>query len=319
MKKENTNYKFIFNKIFTGSYLIYNLGNELLNFIKTDDNGTPYGNKRLIYINPYGNRGNNAVKECEYVLHIMKVTFEGENYYELVAVSKINNNKKTHYNTDTEAERKAYLKDNIEFNGYPLGDIFSDKKSHLCSFIAEKFYTVKKGVHILFKTNSKTNKNRKKINQLDKSTIIINISCNPNRSMCYSKESDVSTLEEIINKKYLKEDNDTINLDKYNDEQCLAVISDRTNLEDSTSNQIAYFLNRDKLLLSHFIKFINKNLKKGQEKIDTKTEFEILREKEHIDIMLKNKDYLIIIENKIDSHINGVKETKARKKRISVK
>ena len=34
----NINYKYVLNKIFTGSFLNYNLGHEIINFIKMDDN-----------------------------------------------------------------------------------------------------------------------------------------------------------------------------------------------------------------------------------------------------------------------------------------
>ena len=44
------NYKYVLNKIFTGSFLNYNLGHEIINFIKMDDNN------RYIYLNPWGER-----------------------------------------------------------------------------------------------------------------------------------------------------------------------------------------------------------------------------------------------------------------------
>lgn len=45
MKNKETNYEFVFNKIFTGSFLEYHLGHEIINFIKTDE-----GN-RYVYLN----------------------------------------------------------------------------------------------------------------------------------------------------------------------------------------------------------------------------------------------------------------------------
>ena len=59
------NYKYILNKIFTGSFLDYNLGHEIINFIKMDDNN------RYIYVNPYGERSELSAKHTEYVFHIM--------------------------------------------------------------------------------------------------------------------------------------------------------------------------------------------------------------------------------------------------------
>ena len=54
------NYKYVLNKIFTGSFLNYNLGHEIINFIKMDDKN------RYIYINPWGERCKDSEKNTEY-------------------------------------------------------------------------------------------------------------------------------------------------------------------------------------------------------------------------------------------------------------
>ena len=77
------NYKYILNKIFTGSFLDYNLGHEIINFIKMDDNS------RYIYVNPYGERSEQSAKYTEYVFHIMGIVYKNKRYYELTAVSKV--------------------------------------------------------------------------------------------------------------------------------------------------------------------------------------------------------------------------------------
>ena len=48
--------------------------------------------------------------------------------------------------------------------------------------------------------------------------------------------------------------------------------------------------------------------------IDSNKEFKISREDNHIDILLKSDTDLIVIENKIDSHINGTKKSNKKKK-----
>lgn len=72
------NRKYCFNKVFTGKYLNYNLGHEIINFIKDDNN-------RYIYINSTGEIGEEGRREVKYVFHILRL---GSNYYEIIAISK---------------------------------------------------------------------------------------------------------------------------------------------------------------------------------------------------------------------------------------
>lgn len=124
----------------------------------------------------------------------------------------------------------------------------------------------------------------------------MNLNCNPQHSRAYSREIDIKVLDEIT-EKYLKLSEETETWNQYEEELCYSLISDRTKLEDSTSNQIAYFFNRDKKLIDLFIKkFL---------KLDIKDTFSIIREKENIDILIEGENNIIIIENKIDSGING--------------
>lgn len=324
-KKEKPNYTYAFNKIFTGSYLIYNLGNELINFIKTDDNGSKYGNRRLVYLNPYGERGKDAAKETKYVLHVMETTYGNNNYYELIAISKVAQvfdkktntyiNEPTYYNAKkdigTVNERSEYENEKVNFLGKFIGDIFNDSKAHLCSFFAEELLEPKENTHIFFKGKNSENDVSKKLEDTHTKNdindiFIINIGCNlsGSRNLCYSIKDDLTILDEIVKSKYVKKIDDNIKLPD-DDEQCLAVICDRTNLEDSMSNQIAYFLSRDKNILKKFIDFLN-----SKENRDTKnitwtdeTNFKIIREHNNIDILLESDTDIIVIENKIDSCI----------------
>ena len=286
MNSNRINYKYVFNKIFTGTYLEHHLGHEIINFIKTDDN------KRYIYVNSGGECPDQARKHSEYVLHIMGVKYNNENYYELIAVSEIDKEAKIIYNKDKTKEMEH--REEIKYSNHSTCDIFDHKyPSHLYTFVAKDFYKPKKGYRILFKENQKPN-----IKFDDNNVMIINISCNPQRSRCYSKDEDIEILDKLISG-YLERNNEDILKNIYDDEQCFAVISDRTNLEDSTSNQIAYFLNRDPNLANKVIRTLLKV------KIDKDENFEILREEHNIDLLLESEKTVIVIENKIDSGING--------------
>ena len=332
MQNENCGNRFIFNKVFSGSYLVYNLGNELINFMKVESPNELYNNKRFIYINPYGSHNQDA----DYVLHIMKVNYEGESYYELIAISKVDKTEGLSlYSTDAEETRNKINENKITFNNIPLEKIFDDKKSRLCSFVAEEFLKPKEGIRILFDVPSNKKKKNNSIESTTNETITqeknlnstvykVRIKSNPQHSMCYSKSEDVDTLKGLM--KYFEIDNNFNIVLPGDTEQCLAVICDRTKLEDSTSNQIAYFLSRDEEIMKHFIDFINTNNKLNKIKLTPTTRFEIIREKNHIDLFIKvvnstkddatpyKDDHIIIIENKIDSYINGIKREEKDKK-----
>ncbi len=305
-KKSELDYKYAFNKVFTGSYLIYNLGNELINFIKTDKGNNEFCNKRLVYLNPYGNRSDKAANETQYVLHIMESTYDNKNYYELVAISKISE-KNIYYNRHNIAiERANYRNKGLNFEDLFIGDIFNDSKAHLCSFLAEELLGPKENTHILFKGNvDKKDIKNTIIKNGTNNILIINIESNlsGSRNLCYSRKNDLNILDELISKKYLESKDDTINLKKINDEQCLAVICDRTNLEDSMSNQIAYFLSRNEDILKTFIDLLNSKNKDIKIKWPNKGNFKIIREHNKIDILLESDTDIIVIENKIDSSI----------------
>ena len=107
---------------------------------------------------------------------------------------------------------------------------------------------------------------------------------------------DIKILDKVV-KDNLKLSNETQTWEQYEDELNYSIICDRVKLENSTSNQIAYFFNRDKKLMNLFIKkFLG---------IDVKDNFSIIREKEEIDLLIEGENNIIVVENKIDSGINN--------------
>lgn len=261
----------IMNKIFTGEYLEYNLGHELVNFIVDDTN------KRYIYVNPLGRCPQK--KDVEYVFHIMGI---GKGTYNLVAVSQV----------DTSIRNMSKPK----YKGWLFEDIFEYKKENIkantFTFLAKKFYKPTKQIEFKVKQSEAGII----INNDDK--IMISLQCNPLYNNCYATANDIEVIEKI--KGFLKEETGTIDLSSIADEQCYSNISGRVNLEVSMSNLIAYFANRDKTFLHNFItQFLGV-------RINDDEHFDVVREEQNIDLLFKSKNHIIVIENKIDSNINGV-------------
>lgn len=319
-KKEHKpeNYQIVLNKIFAGSFLDYNLGHELINFIK-DDKG-----QRYVYLNPWGERSEKAAEETEYAFHIIESSSnKKEGDYELVAISKIDKNVDTIYNKNKYLEK---TKSPI-YNGHTFYEIFhcgSDSdKAHVYSYKASKFWLPKDNKKILIKISCE----EAKFEEKNEDEVVLHLMCNPQHNICYAdasgkitytatrnKNTDIDVLQKLLLSKYVKINNQSIDLSDIDDEQCFSVISGRTNLEVSTSNQIAYFLQRDSNLT---YLFLNKFL--GVSDIKKKEKFEIIREKEkNIDLLFKSKNHIVVVENKIDSYINGInKKTGVNSKKES--
>lgn len=303
------NYEFVLNKIFTGSHLEFNLGHEIINFIKDEDG------QRYVYLNPLGKRSERAAKKTKYVFHIIESSINDENgIYELVAVSKIDRNANVNYKNGS----PTVLNECPIFEGHNFYDIFycgseDSDKAYYYTYKASKLYRPKDNLRIILKIA----RNAATITR-GNDKIVIELMCNPQHSICYAdtsgrktyrskpnKNNDKSILESLILNGDVVESDETIDISAIEDEQCFSIISGRAQLEVSTSNQIAYFLRRDEKLIYSFLHdFLGvQDVYKGEK-------FEIVREKENnIDLLFKSDKHVIVVENKIDSKINDRSKT----------
>lgn len=164
------------------------------------------------------------------------------------------------------------------------------------TYLASNFYVPVKRILLKFKGQ------KSEIVNHDEYTYII-LKCNPQHHIGYSKcEDDDKIISELFNgSKYLRLNNEyNVDLNNISSELPFAVLSGRVGLEVSMSNLIAYFMTRDKNFCAAFVgEFLEFDC--GEEN------FLIVREKEkNIDILLKGEKSIIVIENKIDSDVNGV-------------
>ena len=309
-KQKPKDYEVVLNKVFTGSHLDFNLGHEIINFIK-DREG-----QRYVYLNPLGKRGKEAAGKTKYVFHIIESSINDENgIYELVAVSEIDQKAQVDY-------KKGSPKDSSGcpiFAGHSFYDIFycgsESDKAYYYTYKASKLFRPKDNLRIILKIK----RNKATITHDEKNNkIVIELMCNPQRNICYAdasgkityksipdeKNNDKSILESLITNGYVVESDETIDINTIDDEQSFSIISGRAQLEVSTSNQIAYFLRRDYNLNYSFLHdFL------GVDSVTKEERFDIVREREEsIDLLFKSDKHIIVVENKIDSKINGKSE-----------
>lgn len=289
-------YKYVFNKVFTGEFLKNNLGHEVINFIEFQEGKNK---QRYVYLNPEGKRAKAAEKYTKYVFHVMGI---GKNKYEVIGLSEVEWNDSCHYvpikktdNSDLYPKLEGFSLKDLFVHGADFGTV----KAY--SFKTKNYYVPKEDISILF-DNKKA--------EIDKEKKQIKLICRLQRNICYSRrinnseEDDVHILDELIKNIdfYFEIKKNDEKIDRDNDELSYSVICDRTKLEDSMSNQIAYYLNRDQELLDIFI-----NNFLGIKDISDEYSFDIERERGHIDILIKVIDKngtvkkVMVIENKIDS------------------
>lgn len=282
--------KIVLCKMYTGDYLVENIGHEIINLYKCD-NGSNY-----IYL-PYDGKFSDIHSgKIETILMVRNI---GNGVVEILG--KAEGITEIYKEGQPEKEQKDYIQKNgIKYGGVPLNRIFENNKYQyiFLTFKAEMVQTPLKKIYIKFgETIKETKQAKTSLKQY------ISSSEQPN---------DYKNLQAIINDKQLW-GNDT---EKVPISENLTVQAPEieTNffeicgIQDSElafSNALAFFMEKYPELVSRFAKDVLK------ENFDTAKDFSVAKEEGdnatgRIDLLLRNKDKIVVIENKIKSHINGL-------------
>ena len=283
------------NRLFAGRYLSNHIGHEVINMFQSD-NG-----KNYIYLQPYGTYAAKHYGKIGYVLLARGV--EGKRALELLGLAThltdIFNPKDCNPWTHT---REYIKKNNVRYGDVSLLDIFVhnegdvDAQNVYLTMEAETVMRPKKPTYIVFGSEEV---------QIDKNTIYLSYSNQAKTSLkqyFLPGDEDYEVLRRLINDKTLwtipttqigKTDSIPIKEDNFFD---ICGIDD---YELAFSNALAFFMDKYPELVVGFAKDrLAKNIKP----------FPVVeRETHNIDILLKNEEMIVVIENKITSKINGVK------------
>src|SRR5574344_300312 len=282
----------ILNKMYTGSYLSSqdnNIGHEIINEYKSDDE------KQYIYVNPY-QKVRDLPNEENYVIQIGCVNC---NCYEVLSCAKIKSECKT---------KGAEL----EYGGHSLEELFganSDNAEYYAHLEVSGFKKCKSKTYLCslneYPTNSET------YIKLD--------------NFVFGKQNSRRYVYKEKDKKYHDVLVDFINKEDYWDgDNTKLIINNDENQDNKEGINILDVVGKqyEELAFSNWLSFYlkNKNLCKKfikeclilKEITDADFEYpiDIKREYQHIDILIKSKNFVIVIENKVDSDINGEKTNK---------
>lgn len=321
--------KIVINRLFAGGFWKENLGYEAINLI-SDDDGRNY-----VYLMPYGDY---AAKHKDKILSVVFVKGLGAHELEVLGYAtdledegiKLPNGykrpKKTKKESDVDYAKKlredTYIKQfkimqddyvkNIKFGGQTIKNIFKENKdediSYYITFKAKKVYEPTKRIVLL---DSKSLLEPKE----DDNELYCKLKINDKNDQ-FAKASlkfyvKDEQLFQILDKEDLwkeRKDKNCSSLQSYTKKA--DNIFEIINKEDDElvfSDMFAYYFRRYKVLSDGFFKKINEKYKHKFEGKEFKFDLNksILREKYNIDLLVEDDKNIFIIENKINSDING--------------
>lgn len=312
----------IINNAFVGNYgkCEQNLSHEVINFFKADENKNG-DNNYYIYISPYGLLKKEIKKED--IKGILFVRTAGDSMVEVLAKAELDENSEYYTKDITSSNiKKVEVKkdyDNsiadIKYGGVTIQKIHSKNKEGddiVVTFKVARICLPKKTFYLTYKENVIKKKDVFVIKELnEKVGKKIN---NESMLVYYDKEKNKDSyaeLEKIIkdeNKELWKSETETL---KYNpndieDNDSFFKVTRQQDNEVMFSNTFYYFLSKYPKFSRWFAnKILNVDINEND------CVFE--REKDRMDIrIIDNKSY-IIIENKLKSSINGMREYKKTK------
>lgn len=281
----------VLNHMFTGDYLVENIGHEIIN-LYDDDKGDHY-----IYLCSNGKFNPREHKVPEAVILVRRPA-KSRGLLEIIAVAR-----KLTYIADPENYQR-----NVCYGGVSVDRLFASnsKQQSICiTFRAEEFLWPKSPLYLYHGTDPKEDV---PINRTNKDIHILN-PFSPSRLLReYFDETtgNFDRLNAIMNKSAWETRDTRIteeDLAKSYPVNSMEVYGIQ-HRELSFSNAFKYFLLRFPDLLSKFIDFlgcpdisINVNINRNNITVE--------REKYHTDILIQDDETVIVVENKIFSDING--------------
>ena len=338
------NNKIIINRIFNGSYNKDNIGHEFINLLNPDNKS----NERYLYICPYGYFSNQKYRNPKYIIFCKTINSKKLKILGISAIHELQHEifHKGKGNAESiQQEYKKQCESKISYLGVNLKEYFAKQNNTLLyTFKSTKFYKPKNSYNIYFTTTEVENDEENIFIKIDNKKQLTS-TCQYN----YIEDKDLSNkIKEIIDVYFEKDTSTSENLKNSNGtyrsqytKSFLDIIK-KTDDENIFSNWLASILNSNKQLCSGFI---NELLKHYNLKYNTNLSLkkednlrEVVREHstsitsiksdnaiveenskqiekqnnnvKRIDLWIETNDYIIYIENKIKSGINGYTEKK---------
>ncbi len=317
-QKQNEGKAIVLNRMYAGNYLSTNLGHEVINMFQADNN------KHYLYLNAKGNFSSKG-KDVGIML---LVRGRGKARVEIVAMAKNLKHVESacctlprdigKINEKVKDDQTEFLK-GVTYGGKPIIDIFGEKgqQSVYVSYWVDKdnFFTPKKDFRLFIDFPTKD----KKEIENDPGDVVISLekhnfaSTSLRQYICDG--NDLVELTKLCeNDKLWDVKNEKINLKEYNygdkNEISLFDICQIQNDENRFSNALSYFIQLYPSLWKEILQECLKINDLGEIESVTREENAKVEKDEwknktggRVDLLIRTKNFYIIIENKIDSGI----------------
>lgn len=340
--KQNKRTGIVLNRMYVGDYLSDNIGHEVINFFKSDNDGY------YIYLNSRGNLAKEHEGKIATMLFVkyhtrgeVEIIGKATGLEEAPGVTSSLSHNLGEENSNLSKSQKEYIENegNVSYNKASILDIFngSGQQNIYITYKANAVYRTKKEKHIFIRfSNAETeyvyhNKNDKIIileNYKQAKASLKQYIYSSSYNKDYKQLMDIVNDNELWEKDTVKKVKDEIIMleKKFNLNKKTSIfdICKIQNDENRISNALAYFMTEYPKLWKNFFKYgichkyDGKKLYKG-EKIDITLNTPWIVERERntkienvksssgrIDIFISNYENIIVIENKIKSDINTI-------------
>ena len=301
----------IINKMYSGSYLDKNIGHEVINNYKSDNN------KQYIYINPKDATEALPKEEDNYVIQVRCVNSQ---CFEVLSCAKIIKDlceelRKTKKHNQDE---RIQIGTDLKYGGIPLSKIFEDQTNAdiYAHFEVSDFKKCVTGTYLCTYEYAQD----KAIKENNNYIILEDFKFGKQNLRRYVHVNDGKIYEQleqfIKSDKFQPYDNPAIRSDLTKDglpkeieTESIIDFVGKQNEELAFSNwlfkYLTYDLKQDKKILKKFIsvlitKYTNKKVVIDDSELEN---LDIKREHKHTDIWIETKNRIIVIENKIDSDV----------------
>lgn len=288
--------KILISKMYSGEFIEKELGHECINFVKAD-NGRHY-----VFVNSHGVV---AVEHYEHTVSAILLVKRIDKYTVSILAKvtpKVLDEDMLEFLRCKDREQqktkiKKYIADNgIAYAGVSLNDMFDDKDAE-CSFSpisyeAEQMYLPKNELYL---TKDKTHKDKENYIYFSEGTIE---SISSHWFYCEKDETAdaFSAITKYLNDEKLWEKFTPPALEVEDTPYFISILRKEYD-EICYSNMFKHFFCIDRNVFKEFAKEILK--------IDISTDYTVEREKYNMDLLIQDNRNIIVIENKINSGVNG--------------
>lgn len=309
MEKEQD--EILLNIMYSGDYLdCDNIGHEVINLFQADNN------KYYIYILPYGT----MAKKHTDIKTVLLVRRHNSKKLEILAkaigltkVETIPHTKKEQNKQDNKKQLDYIENNKITYGGIKLDKIFENNtgNGNFITFEADKIIRVSKPIYIM--PEDKDNKQASDENCIHLKGI-----------ENFAKQSQKMYVSISAHEKAYNQLNEIINTEGNWQNPVARVSEQQMQLSERGFIDIIR-KNYDELVYSNLLKYIFESSSDGFKEFakqilkieDWGEEYTVAREENHIDLLIKDREHTVIIENKIKSGINGICDKQEQEKKIS--